>query len=405
MKTTTLITITAALAASALVRAQDLGAFDHSGDGIVDGEDLGQLLIRWGDTYAPQLDSVHASASLVTGGTELVIYGRHLRSATAVTIGGAVVPKITAASATSLTVVAPAGAAGAADVVVTTPYGTATLPNGVVYSGSSLSWATTLEFDPDPAIIVDPATREAIAAVGLPWRVRDTTSAIELVLVPPGTFTMGTPDSDPQQIPNEQPQHSVTISQPFYIGRYETTQAQWIAAMGWNSSVFGGYPDSLNRPVELVTWHQVHQFMTNTGLRLPTEAEWEYAARGGSQEPRYGPIDLVAWWGSCYGPAGCSGNANGQTHQVGQLSANGFGLSDTLGNVWEWVEDWYGPYTAGSRSDPTGPPTGVEKVLRGGSWYDPDFNCRVSRRDRRHPDTHMTHPNLSGLGFRVARTP
>ena len=146
------------------------------------------------------------------------------------------------------------------------------------------AWATLLEASPDPAVVTDANLRAAIVASGFAWRIKDTSSNIEMLLVPAGTFTMGCSASTQYACePDESPTHQVILS-AFYIGRYEVTQAQWQAKMGSNPSYFQGasYPDAASRPVEKVSWNTIQDFNSATGLRLPTEAEWEYAYRAGT---------------------------------------------------------------------------------------------------------------------------
>jgi formylglycine-generating enzyme required for sulfatase activity len=158
---------------------------------------------------------------------------------------------------------------------------------------------------------------------------------MEFVLIPAGSFLMGSPDSDAEASNNEKPPHRVTISQPFYLGKYPVTQAQWEAVMANNPSYFKGKP---NCPVEHVSWDDVQVFLHrlneregSSGCRLPTEAEWEYACRAGTETPRYHPdVNAVAWY---------AGNSNDQTWPVGQKLPNAWGLYDTLGNIWEWCYD------------------------------------------------------------------
>ena len=128
-----------------------------------------------------------------------------------------------------------------------------------------------------------------------------------------------------------------------------------------------------------------------TGMRLPTEAEWEYACRAGTRTPRYGELDEVAW---------CGGNSMSATHAVGTKRANALGLHDMLGNVWECVNDWYGDYSADPQTDPRGPSTGSGRVFRGGSWVNDSLGCRASDRNSITPD----YSNFF-IGFRAARTP
>ncbi|MFM7297818.1 MAG: formylglycine-generating enzyme family protein, partial [Planctomycetota bacterium] len=184
----------------------------------------------------------------------------------------------------------------------------------------------------------------------------------------------------------------VTLTQPFYLGRYEVTQAQWQAAMGSHPSTKSQNPQ---RPVETVSYDDIASFNRNTGLRLPTEAEWEYACRAGSTAARYGELDDVAWY---------YGNSDSTTHPVGQRRANALGFHDMLGNVLEWCSDWYSDseYARCSAGvvDPKGPSTGDSRVLRGGSWGYSGWNCRASYRFVVGP----TFRN-GGNGFRASRTP
>jgi formylglycine-generating enzyme required for sulfatase activity len=189
---------------------------------------------------------------------------------------------------------------------------------------------------------------------------------MEFVLIPADTFMMGSPDSDAEASDNEKPAHGVTISQPFYLEKYPVTQAQWEAVMGSNPSHFKG---NLNRPAESVAWDNVQAFMQKLNeregggdYRLPTEAQWEYACRAGTEIPRYHQdIDAIAWY---------SANSSLQTHPVGQKLPNAWGLYDMLGNVWEWVQDWYAEdyYRHSPTVDPQGPDAGAYRVVRGGSW-------------------------------------
>ena len=188
---------------------------------------------------------------------------------------------------------------------------------------------------------------------------------------------------DSEAYSNESPVHSVTLS-TFYMGETEVTQELWQAVMGSNPSSFSG----TNRPVEKVSWNTiVNQFipalnaLTGRTFRLPTEAEWEYAARGGNQGHGYkyagsNTIGNVAWY---------SDNSQGQTHQVATKSPNELGLYDMSGNVWEWCSDWYGDYSSGSQTNPQGPSSGSRRVLRGGSWDNGAGGCRVSIRNRSEP--------------------
>ena len=199
---------------------------------------------------------------------------------------------------------------------------------------------------------------------------------------------------------NESPRHQVTLTRAFYLGRYEVTQAQWQARMGNNPSSFRGNP---NRPVEQVSWNDIVGFSTATGLRLPTEAEWEYSCRAGTtmaihqSRPRPNGSNSTVY---LYNIAWFLGNAGERTHAVGGKDPNGFGFYDMSGNVYEWVNDRFGSYSVGAATDPTGPSTGTRRVLRGGGWVSNSDNCRSSIRGRNDPDF-----RFNGNGFRVARTP
>ncbi|MBF0461068.1 MAG: formylglycine-generating enzyme family protein [Magnetococcales bacterium] len=193
-------------------------------------------------------------------------------------------------------------------------------------------------------------------------------NGIEFVLIPAGRFQMGTPfGADVSE--DEIPQHWVTISQPFYLGRYEVTQAQWESIMGSNPSEFKG----ADRPVDSVSWDETQIFIGKLNekaggavYRLPTEAEWEYAVRAGTETTRYWGdgaegMDQYAWYGD---------NAGKKSHPVGQLKPNAWGLYDMLGNVWEWCQDRYSnkTYTKDPVTDPQGPVEGAGRVMRGGGW-------------------------------------
>ena len=203
--------------------------------------------------------------------------------------------------------------------------------------------------------------------------------SFKMVRVEGGTFTMGaTPEQGSDAEDDEKPTHKVTLS-TYYIGETEVTQALWEAVMGSNPSKFKGE----NRPVEEVNWDDCKTFIsklnsiTGRNFRLPTEAEWEYAARGGNKSQGYkysgsNTFGDVAWY---------NGSGGSGTHPVKTKSPNELGLYDMSGNVWEWCQDWYGDYSSSSQTNPTGPSSGSYRVHRGGSsYYDFRF-CRVSRRN------------------------
>ena len=259
------------------------------------------------------------------------------------------------------------------------------------------SWATLVEAMPDPAVVTDSTLLTAITESGMAWRVRDTTTQMEMLLMPAGTFVMG-------EAGWAEPVHSVTLTQSFYMGRYEVTQSQWVAKMGSNPSYFQGYSDSASRPVEQVSWNTIQGFLRATGMRLPSEAEWEYAYRAGTTTafhsmPGYpsGTNDesqagTIAWH---YFNSG-----NQATHAVGGKAANALDLHDMAGNVWEWVNDWYEGYSSGAQTNPLGPVSGNYRVFRGGSW---NFGWTGVRSSYRNFYTPVTTYN--NIGFRVARNP
>ena len=211
---------------------------------------------------------------------------------------------------------------------------------------------------------------------------------IDFVPIPSGAFTMGSTALDAEL--HERPAHSVTISRTFYVATTEVTQLQWEAVMGGNPSRFRG--DDL--PVEQVSWFDAQDFIRvlnekegTSRYRLPTEAEWEYACRAGTSGDAYGDLSDIAW----YEPT-----SGGRTHPVSQKQANSWGLYDMLGNVYEWCEDWKGPYPSGDVTDPRGPSEGPGRVIRGGSWLVHANRVRSWFRDVLLPDERR-----DDVGFRV----
>lgn len=200
------------------------------------------------------------------------------------------------------------------------------------------------------------------------------------VLIPAGTFSMGSNDGKD----DEKPVYEVALDS-FLIAKYEVTQEQWQKIMGNNPAKFKGG----NNPVEQISWDDCREFCWKTGLRLPTEAEWEYAARAGTTTKYYWgnePDGNYMWYGEKWESG----------HQpVGQKQPNGFGLYDMSGNVWEWCADWYGAYNRGSQNNPTGPGSGQARVVRGGSWNVNAFNTRSANRFRYYP----SYRNVR-IGFR-----
>ena len=220
-----------------------------------------------------------------------------------------------------------------------------------------------------------------------------------MVRVKGGNFTMGCSNQYNQGEcgKDESPQREITLTD-FYIGKYEVTQKEWFDIMGYNPSEFKGCEDC---PVEKVSWTEIQEFIsrlnakTGNQYRLPTEAEWEYAARGGSKSQDFkfsgsNTIEDVAWY---------KGNSGSKTQPVGKKSPNELGLYDMSGNVFEWCQDWYTNYSLIPNSDnPVGPSTGLSRVRRGGSWFQNPVGCRVTDRDFYAPNT-----KFYDFGFRLAR--
>ncbi len=217
----------------------------------------------------------------------------------------------------------------------------------------------------------------------------------KMIYVSGGSYTMGASDSDEDAFDKEKPQHSVVVNS-FYMGRTEVTQALWKAVMKNNPSHWKG----TSLPVELVSYNDVEEFIvklnsiTGRNFRLPTEAEWEFAARGGNCSMGYkysgsDNIDSVAWF---------DGNSGGKTHPVAQKRANELGLYDMTGNVYEKCSDWYEDYGDAPQSNPNGPFSGSARVCRGGSWAAKTIYCRVSYRSTIGP----TKDGRTGIGFRLA---
>ena len=214
---------------------------------------------------------------------------------------------------------------------------------------------------------------------------------LDLVLIPTGSFTMGDD--------HEKPAHKVTITKPFYLGKYEVTQEQWEAVMGNNPSHFKGP----KKPVEQVSWEDCQKFLGKLNAKvgsgaskfqLPSEAQWEYACRAGSTGKFcFGDdekqLDEHAWYGE---------NSGNKTHSVGEKKPNAWGLYDMHGNVWEWCQDWYGAYRAEAVDDPSGDTTGAYRVARGGGWRSVGRICQSAIRS-------VIGAGDDNLGFRVCLVP
>jgi formylglycine-generating enzyme required for sulfatase activity len=263
---------------------------------------------------------------------------------------------------------------------------------------------------PTPAPTPELAPKEITNSIGM-----------KLVLIPAGVFLMGSPDSDPDAFPHEEPQHRVRITRPFYMGVTEVTQGQYQAVTGANPSHF---KESDNLPVASIGWLDAIKYCNalsrkeglppfyrvrgatvvvpdwnRTGYRLPTEAEWEYACRAGSTTLyNFGDdaagLDAFAWY---------MGDAGGQTRRVGKKRPNAWGLHDMHGNVWEWCWDGYEAdyYKKSPAADPLGPSLADFRVMRGGCWYSNPSGCRSAYRLRSEPG--IRADGLDGVGFRVAR--
>jgi sulfatase modifying factor 1 len=336
---------------------------------------------------------------------------------------------------------------------------------------NALDWADVLQYEADPAVVTNAQLRESIAATGLPWRVRHKATGVEMLLIPPGEFVMGKSPGDSNANGDELPAHEVSLTKPFYLGRYEITQQQWAGVTKVNPSQWKKFEaptvsglmeqrvkkmlascvqDGMTRkeaqrsvsealmkqgwersaaeeatlsgevteeqagrfvrswspprradnaarvewPVEAVSWTDCRRYCATAGLRLPTEAEWEFACRAGSRTPTYGRLEDVAWHTLDYEDGKVKSTA---PRAVGTKAANGLGLYDMLGNVYEWVADYYAPYDEVTQRDPNGPSAGEFRVFRGGGDW--KGTCRASARYKQSDDY------LSQIGLRVARDP
>ncbi len=256
------------------------------------------------------------------------------------------------------------------------------IPSGILdiyLRGLDVIWAGDTRPREDPR----PETPSGTAEGALRENPKD---GLTYVWIPPGKFKMGCPEEDGTCQSEERPVHDVEITHGFWMGRTEVTQAAYQKVMKGNPSAFRG----TDRPADKVIWNEAKAYCEAVGMRLPTEAEWEYAARAGSEKPTYAELERVAWY---------DGNSDGQTHPVAAKKPNAWGLYDLLGNVWEWTADWYDPgyYDQKFSKDPHGPVGGMDRVARGGSWATVARSMRVSVRDGGGPG-HRS----SGVGFRCA---
>lgn len=273
----------------------------------------------------------------------------------------------------------------------------------ILLSGQAASAVDYADVDENGKVSIDDVTALISYLLSGSWplpEINDETFTVNgvtftMVGIEGGTFTMGaTPEQGDDAFDAEKPAHQVTLSN-FYIGQTEVTQALWVAVMGSNPSRFS---DRFENPVESVTWNDCQEFITQLNVltgknfRLPTEAEWEYAARGGNKSQGYkyagsNDINEVAWY---------TDNST-STQPVGTKKANELGLYDMSGNVWEWCQDYYGDYTSEAQTNPTGPETGTARIRRGVGWNGSQLNGRVSHRSSRE-ETYK----YNSLGLRLA---
>ena len=270
----------------------------------------------------------------------------------------------------------------------------ASAPSNLQITLTKEAMATQQSIVSQPTVAEQPVAQPTVANsdnISIP--VKDGIS-IDMVRVEAGTFKMGATAEMKNPWVLEKPTHKVTLTNDYYIGKYEVTQALWQAVMGSNPSYFKGD----NLPVEQVSWNDCQEFLsklnriTGKTFRLPTEAEWEYAARGGKksrgcQYSGSNNLSDVAWYWD---------NSGSKTHAVGSKQSNELGIYDMSGNVWEWCQDWHGRYSKSSQTNPTGATSGSGRVSRGGCWIGDAGLCRSSYRSDDAPDDRN-----SNLGLRL----
>jgi formylglycine-generating enzyme required for sulfatase activity len=255
----------------------------------------------------------------------------------------------------------------------------------------SLAWCEVLAQRPDPAVVTDAAARARMEATGLPWKVRDKKTGIVMLLCPPGEFTMGSPAWRAVHFEDET-QHRRVIRNAFYLSETEVTQEAWEKVTGANPSSFKG----ATNPVEQVSWRACVRFCESTGLRLPTEAEWEYACRAGTMTA-YSFGDTITTKQARFAEP----NADRGPVACGGFPANPWGFHEMHGNVSEWVQDvWDAKRSKEGQREALSEWEGPERVLRGGCWYYDAYLLLSSHRDQYPPGL-----DTWGIGFRVARTP
>ncbi len=284
-------------------------------------------------------------------------------------------------------------------------------PPGVygVYSSSDLATWNFLRTANNPLGSVSYVDAVGDLAQQRFYRAQFQSPPTNMIFIPPTAFTMGSPLNEQDRDANEGPQTIVALSRGFWIGKYEVTQAEYLSVMNTNPSVFTG---DLTRPISSVSWFDATNYCAKltqrelaagriaagSQFRLPTEAEWECAARAGTatrfsygDDPSYAGLTNHAWFADNAGPT---------AHRVGQKLPNPWGLYDMAGNVWEWCQDWFGPLPGGVQTDPTGPPSSANglKVIRGGAYDFSGPDCRSARRNSFGASPFLTD---SDLGFRV----
>jgi uncharacterized repeat protein (TIGR02543 family) len=307
--------------------------------------------------------------------------------------GGSFVSSITQTSGTSITLPTTTRSGYTFDGWYNSPNGT-----GTYYGGAGDSYTYTLTGNTISVAMPAYANWTFITGDGNDTETGDgndtesgkdtTINGIACILVKAGSFTMGI-GADPDYILWSPITQQVTLTQDFWISKYPITQSQYQSVMKNNPSYFSG----TNNPVEKVTWYNANDFARAVGGILPTEAQWEFAARGGNKSQGYiysgsNNLDEVGWYWE---------NSNRATKPVGQKLPNELGIYDMTGNVFEWCSDWYGDYSSGAVTNPTGPITGVNRVCRGGRWSNNEPYCRVGYRNYNAPSDSYNH-----LGFRVA---
>ena len=385
--------------------------------------DGGESILENGYTYVdlgapapPSITGIWPQYVSAAGGDTITVTGANFTGTAQVTVAG-INCAFSVVSDSSVTVTSPAHAKGGMfSLAITTPGGTRSLPEIAFYQ--TPSWATLVEAFPDPSIVTSAALRGDILQSGNPWWVQDQysgnhgTTQFDLMLIPSGIFTMGCTSGQPGCSSNAQPAHQVALTKAFYIGRTEVTQAQYKAVTGNSPSVHSQGSAAVPAeqlplcPVENVNFNDCGDFCNRTGLRMPTEAEWEFACRAGTTTAYHGwpaqpggtddssLLGNIAW---------CCGNS--PTRPVAQKAPNGFGLYDMLGNVVEWTNDGYDAdyYQTSPYFDPPGGRVGwltnTNHSIR--SFYASGEATVTIRGDT----TACAECSDSTRGFRIARTP